>query len=855
MEDDEDNDSFHFESDESNEEVIIDKDNINKFKAVNIISHINELMSEIEIIQYFKNDSKNVIDLLVELPDLLDCSITGFEATINNNKIISKIFEKEKAEEKYNDFIITDKYDFVFINDKIDEMVSLGNIQPNEEVKLKTYYIGNIKCKDLSYQASSPGIFPKFVIEDIKNDREPRIINRYSQIVKRNIYLNTFSKITRLVIQGNSNSKNITKKYGNNYKSAEIEIFEYSDENDPKIILFRTEKMNEDILYNQYDPNKKLNYFLVQTTYKSPKINIEKKFENQIDENGDIIYTSLLENEEKIENPSCYIFLIELNGSMAGNNIESCKKALLLFLQSLTQGNFFQIIGFGHDIEYFSEEPLLYNKINVKNYMDNIKALEACKFGHNLYDSLKDIFENPIYDKFNLTKHIFLISSGYIKQSEEIFKLINCYSHKFILYSLKIVGSNESIFLKKCAELGNGNSFFMNSLNMNKIIIEALECAQKKKKMFFCFDNNYKTHTYLEDKFQQISGINDYIRYGFILKKEKINFITISITKNKGCKDKGMKLISSKEKNNFIKFPYGNKLGKIIINNYLKSGLSTDKKTLIKLSKEYSILTSSTIFYGEMHNEKALKRIEETNKKKEIKASNNKNEENANKISNDNDLELCNFGYSKKDKNEGNGFFSNLFSKNKIIKKNVYKFSGHFNKYDLRPEVEDGCYCEITKTGDLKVHVEGSNIGPSKAERVLEKINKQKEQKENKKPIKKKVHKPIKQVQVPMRNINKNGLDFDELILNQDILEGNWEKNEKTKMIIDEERNIYENIKKISENKGIKEENGFITLLVLYYIFNKNQTKIDELKFIIKKAKVYVKKLYGFEYEDIIKEI
>lgn len=99
-------------------------------------------------------------------------------------------------------------------------------------------------------------------------------------------------------------------------------------------------------IYNQYDPNKKLNYFLVQTTYKSPKINIEKN-ENQIDENGDIIYTSLLENEEKIENPGCYIFLIELKRSMAVNNIESWIKALLLFLQSLTQGNFFQIIIFG----------------------------------------------------------------------------------------------------------------------------------------------------------------------------------------------------------------------------------------------------------------------------------------------------------------------------------------------------------------------------------------------------------------------------------------------------------------------------------------------------------------------------
>ena len=386
----------------------------------------------------------------------------------------------------------------------------------------------------------------------------------------------------------------------------------------------------------------------------------------------------MLENEEKIENPGCYIFLIELNRSMAVNNIKSCKKALLLFLQSLTQGNFFQIIGLFQDIENFSEEPLLYNKINVKNYMDNIKALEACKFGKNLYDSLKDIFENPIYDKFNLIKHIFLISSGYIEQSEENLKLVNCYSNKFILNSLEI-GSNESRFLKKCDEIGNGNSFFMNSLNMNKIIIEALESAQKKNRIFFCFDNNHKTHTYLEDKSQQINGINDYMRYSFILKEEKINYITISMTNNKGSKDEGMKLISSKEKNNFIKFPNGNKLGKIIINNYLKSGLITDKNTLIKLSKEFSILTSSSIFYGEMHNKKTVKRIEETDKKKKVIYRIIRMKKILVKFLTIIILNYVILDIVKTIK------MKEVFSKNKIIKKNVYKFSGHLNEYDLRP--------------------------------------------------------------------------------------------------------------------------------------------------------------------------
>lgn len=51
--------------------------------------------------------------------------------------------------------------------------------------------------------------------------------------------------------------------------------------------------------------------------------------------------------------------------------------------------------------------------------MDDIKVLEACKFGQNLYDSLKDIFENSIYDKFNLTKHIFLISSDILNDQKK----------------------------------------------------------------------------------------------------------------------------------------------------------------------------------------------------------------------------------------------------------------------------------------------------------------------------------------------------------------------------------------------------------------------------------------------------
>ena len=101
----------------------------------------------------------------------------------------------------------------------------------------------------------------------------------------------------------------------------------------------------------------------------------------------------------------------------------------------------------------------------------------------------------------------------------------------------------------------------------------------------------------------------------------------------------------------------------------------------------------------------------------------------------------------------------------------------------------------------------------------------------------------------------KELINFDELILTQDIFEGNSDNNNETKLLIQEEKDIYEKIKKISEDKGIKEENGYITILVLYYIYTKKPLKVDELKFVINKAKAYIKKIYGIEYEEISKEI
>ena len=270
-----------------------------KTNSIKIIAHINELICQTEITQYFKNIRKTPIELEIVIPQLSNSNITRFEMIKNDKKIISKLLEKEKAKEKYNDTISTGNYGFISYNKEHKTRICLGNISPNEEIELKTFYFGHILNKDLSYQATFPVIFPNFILGDPDSKEEPEDYYYEKQIVNGKIYINARSKITRLVISSSKNFTKIEKKYGNDKTTAEIDIYKdnFSDKDIPGIILFRTEKINDDVLYYQLDQRKKKSYYMLKKTLNKPEFN--KEFQNDIDEDENLNYYSLLKNKEE----------------------------------------------------------------------------------------------------------------------------------------------------------------------------------------------------------------------------------------------------------------------------------------------------------------------------------------------------------------------------------------------------------------------------------------------------------------------------------------------------------------------------------------------------------------------------
>ena len=366
---------------------------------------------------------------------------------------------------------------------------------------------------------------------------------------------------------------------------------------------------------------------------------------------------------------------------MSGGSIELSCKSLLLFLQSLNQNCYFQLIGFGTDFEFYSEKPLEYNKENIKNLMDIIKNLKADKGGTNLFNPLDKIYSNKIYSENYMKKYIILLTDGEVHNKEKVINLIGANSSKFIFNSIGI-GYCDKDLIEKTALIGNGFSYYINNLDeLNPVVISLLEKTQNIFKVN-CLINQKCS---IEEKCNKFIHKNDYFTHGFIIDNINIRDIEFNINLN----DKKEIIKITFDKNKIIKLPDGDILGKLIVGNYLNNSKDIDSKTKINLSKEYNILTNETAFYAKMINEVKVtdKMVKITNKDKT--ATNNKIEENNKKqiIIEDNNDYIYNdelFAYDKEEEQpeeENKNFISKLFSKifsstddKSIIKKDNYIF-------------------------------------------------------------------------------------------------------------------------------------------------------------------------------------
>ena len=741
-----------------------------KEDKVYINCKVNEIFATTEVTQYLTNESDDSIELKILFPILKKLSLSKFFVTLDDKEIISKVMPKEKAAEKYNDSIALGNIGFLskYEDNNKSYSVNIGNLGPKKQIKLKSIFIQMIDSKDLSYAFNFIDNFPSFHYEGLENSKVE------NKTIDANIKIEAQSKITRLIPifldKETKNNSTYTVKYSPDYKNAEIEyknskpefrFIEIKDNENNLSILFRTEKINEPILYCQYNPILKETAYSINYTYSSQHLK-EIPIPEKPDENNRISYAYKYEEKIVNETPGLFIFLIDQSNSMgSGNTMHLLKEALLLFIQSLPELSYFQFIGFGSTFRKYNEEPVVYNKENVEKIKKVIKGLYAGFVGTNISRPLEEIYNDKCYSKINLSKNIFLLTDGDVEDTEKCIDLISSNSEKFRVHAIGI-GDADKILVKRCGKSGKGISSFVKDMtNINSVVINALNNCLRPYITDIKFEfENYKEE--LASKIIACHQINNYIyqneimNYSFILPGNKeLSNLKLKIT----GKDPINKIENNISFDDIIKIKDGEEMSKMIVGKALKFNeeFFINEKKEIEFAKKYQILSKTTALFAEILNE-------ENQKSKLIKVN------------------LVNLVPSK---SKDRDYFE--------CSPCMESCSRYENEYNEK----------YTNKGDSNSHVEMN------------------------------------------------------IIISQDIIEGFWNENDKTKKLIDIiTSDKFEKIKNkvIALNKGENEIKIIYTILVIYYMKTKCADNLDEYILVINKANKFLEK-NGINYDDIVYDI
>ena len=826
-------------------------------------SNINEIFATTELTQYFTNPLDNAIELSISFPIKEEINLTKFVVTIGEKIVISKVMAKEKAEEKYNDSVASGNTGFIsrYDEEMSNYSVNIGNINPKQKIKLNTIFIQMIGSQDMSYEFNIMEKYPTFHYKELNRD-EAR-----NKIIQANFKIETQSKITRLIApflddEAKKNSK-YEVAFSNDFKKADIKYIKNPDDqknknivkegprpgipgkfvgqvNQPTFyssfcILFRTEKMNTPILYYQYNPEFKENSYSINYVYPSKSLkNIP--IPSQPDQDNKISYYSKYEDNMINETPGLFIFLIDQSGSMSGKSINLVKQALLLFIQSLPEGSYFQLIGFGTSFKKYNEEPVQYNQENVTKIISIINDLKANMGGTNISGPLDNVYKDDKYSKINLSKNIFLLTDGQVHDREQCVNLITTNSNKFRIHALGIGKDFDKVLIERSGKLGKGSSSYVEDVEkINSAVIDTLnKCLRPYltdiQFNFQSYQNNNSNSIIKCNPVNNFTYQDEIMNYSFILdEKNKIDIDKLSQPINieiigKDPKNVIKENVSFANNQNIIKLPNGDEMSKMIVGKALKNNreLKDDEKKEVEFAKKYQILSKNTALFAEILNDSENKQT------KLIKVDLN-------------NYETQRIGGGIR---FGGGFKPMLFSMAAAPKS--------LGIVGCAQPMMKCCAAMPMKKMDMK----GSAM-PMKKKAMMESAN-------------------LNMIgAAPMRNINMdcniNSIsstkrpqdnneikdDLTRLIMSQDIIEGSWNENGETKKLI----NIVtqDKFNKISNkvrglNKGLLEIKIIYTLLVIYYLNTKHSSKLNDYRLVINKGKKFLMK-QGIQYEDIINGI
>lgn len=394
-------------------------------KKVSINGNICGEFVEFSMLQVYENKTGSNIDAVYTFPLPETAVLTGFEAMLGGRTLKAMVEDKKESVRIFKD-AVESGLNAISIEEFEDNIykLSIGNILPNETVKINISYMDQLLYEDTSFKLMIPTVVGARHIHD-KDLEEDDVDYKLTM----NLLVESFDKLD---IKSPSH-KIIVDIEDDTLCKVSLEEGQFLD--DDFILILKEEKSKEHGgMFYRY---------------------------NDIEEETGILYLRLIpkldyiEEEHQVQN---YDFLIDLSESMEGDKIEEAKNALQICLRNLEEGDSFNIIGFNEKLNMFSKNgKVIFNEENLYNaskWIDNLEPHE----GADIFSALRAAMEEKNQSGYST---ILLFTDDMVETEDEIIEYVKENIGDNRIFPFGIDTSVNSYFINKLAEFGYGKPEFI----------------------------------------------------------------------------------------------------------------------------------------------------------------------------------------------------------------------------------------------------------------------------------------------------------------------------------------------------------------------------------------------------------
>lgn len=400
----------------------------------------------------YRNNEEKPVEAIYIFPLDEDAAVCGFQAIIDGRTIVAELQDEEEALGTYEDALSSGQSAFLLEeSDESSDMfqISVGNLPPKKEALVELRFL-----TELSVESEGRVVFVLPTVLNPRYSPAHTAPSLSSQIPRVSTVDSPYSFTFQMKVKAISAITEISSTSN----TLKVEVDEINKAQ-ATVSLAEPHNLTQDIVV----------HILAQEPFK-PQAIVENgiKIEGREDKEGFMANPVVMLNFfPEFKNPESsevsevgeFVFVIDRSGSMGGHRMDGAKTTLLLFLKSLPDGCFFNVVGFGSSFKILFEKSQPYNDENLKKATDLAQKMTANLGGTEILQPLQWVFSQPAVKGH--PRQLFLLSDGMVANTDDVIQLVRKQSGTTRCFTFGIGSGVSTALIKGVAREGKGTAEFV----------------------------------------------------------------------------------------------------------------------------------------------------------------------------------------------------------------------------------------------------------------------------------------------------------------------------------------------------------------------------------------------------------